>query len=171
MNIGSRISQRLKELGWERKDLLAKVPDLTPQALSNLIKRDSIRSEWDEAISDALGVSVMWLVYNRQETKTDARITQEAQEILAGLQCCDETSREVMRFLAKRAIERAGSAKKAASGPEGVASALELHAANAEAATPESISTLKKQLQRAGQTPGADHHEKQKRRSAGGKGA
>lgn len=63
MNIGGRIVQRLKELGWERKDLFNAVPDLTPQALSNLIRRDSKRSEWDVAIAQALGVSVLWLVY------------------------------------------------------------------------------------------------------------
>jgi len=63
MNIGGRIVQRLNELGWERKNLFDAVPDLTPQALSNLIRRDSKRSEWDVAIAQALGVSVLWLVY------------------------------------------------------------------------------------------------------------
>lgn len=63
MNIGGRIEERLKKLKWERKDLLNAVPDLTPQALSNLITRDSKRSEWDTIIADALGVSVLWLVY------------------------------------------------------------------------------------------------------------
>lgn len=65
MNIGSRIQHRLRELHWERRNLLERVPDLTPQALSNLIKRDSKRSEWDEAIAAALGVSVLWLVYGK----------------------------------------------------------------------------------------------------------
>ena len=69
MNIGGRIQKKLSELGWERKDLLSKVPDLTPQALSNLIKRDSVRSEWDQAIADALGVSVLWLVYDIQNSE------------------------------------------------------------------------------------------------------
>lgn len=63
MNIGGRIVQRLQELGWERKDLLARVPDLSQQALSYLIKRDSVRSEWDLQIAEALKVSVLWLVY------------------------------------------------------------------------------------------------------------
>lgn len=63
MNIGGRILERLKFLGWERKDLLERVPNLTPQSLSNLIVRDSVRSEYDVAIAEALGVSVMWLVY------------------------------------------------------------------------------------------------------------
>lgn len=67
MNIGGRIEKRLKELDWQRSDLLAKVPDLSPQALSNLIRRDSVRSEWDEVIADALGVTVTWLVYGKEE--------------------------------------------------------------------------------------------------------
>ncbi len=66
MNIGGRIEQRLRELGWSRKDLLDRVPDLSAQALSNLILRDSKRSEWDKAIADALGKSVMWLVYGEE---------------------------------------------------------------------------------------------------------
>jgi hypothetical protein len=63
MNMGKRIEQRLQELQWKRSDLLSRVPDLTVQALSNLIRRDSVRSEWDVRIAEALGVSVMWLVY------------------------------------------------------------------------------------------------------------
>lgn len=63
MNIGGRITKRLKDLQWERADLLSRLPELSPQALSNLIVRDSKRSEWDVKIADALGVSVMWLVY------------------------------------------------------------------------------------------------------------
>lgn len=43
MALGKRIAQRLSELNWKRKDLLAAVPELTPQALSNLIRRDSAR--------------------------------------------------------------------------------------------------------------------------------
>lgn len=65
MALGKRIQARLDELGWDRKDLLEKVDGLTPQALSNLIVRDSKRSEWDEKIADALGVSVMFLVYGK----------------------------------------------------------------------------------------------------------
>jgi hypothetical protein len=70
MNLGKRIEQRLKDLNWDRKDLLEKVTELTPQALSNLIRRDSRRSEWDEAIAAALGVNVLWLVYGHQPTYT-----------------------------------------------------------------------------------------------------
>jgi hypothetical protein len=65
MNMGKRIQQRLNELHWSRKDLLCRVPDLTAQALSNLIVRDSKRSEWDEIIAEALGVTVLWLVYGK----------------------------------------------------------------------------------------------------------
>ncbi len=68
MAIGKRIVERLVSLGWSRNDLMTKVPDLTPQALSNLIKRDSARSEWDMEIAEALGVSVLWLVYGIDTT-------------------------------------------------------------------------------------------------------
>ena len=66
MAIGKRIEETLTTLGWERADLMAKIPTLTPQALSNLIRRDSKRSEWDEEIAKALGVSVLWLVYGQE---------------------------------------------------------------------------------------------------------
>lgn len=58
----------------QRADLMEKLPSLTPQALSNLIRRDSKRSEWDEAIADALGVSVMWLVYGKELTYGKANV-------------------------------------------------------------------------------------------------
>lgn len=67
MNMGKRIESKLSTLGWKRQDLLSRVPDLTAQALSNLIRRDSKRSEWDEAIANALGVSILWLVYGKNE--------------------------------------------------------------------------------------------------------
>lgn len=63
MALGKRIQQRLTDLGWERKDLLAKVPGLSPASLSNLITRDSRRSEFDVLIAGALGISVLELVY------------------------------------------------------------------------------------------------------------
>lgn len=65
MAIGKRIEEMLGRLKWQRSDLMARVPTLTAQALSNLIRRDSARSEWDEQIADALGVSVLWLVYGK----------------------------------------------------------------------------------------------------------
>ena len=69
MAIGKRILARLDQLGWDRKDLLERVPSLSPQALSNLIVRDSKRSECDEAIADALGISVLELVYGRSQSQ------------------------------------------------------------------------------------------------------
>jgi len=63
MAIGKRITDRLNTMGWDRSDLMDRIPSLTPQALSNLIRRDSKRSEWDTEIAAALGVSVLWLVY------------------------------------------------------------------------------------------------------------
>ena len=66
MAIGKRIEEVLQRRRWSRADLMAKLPSLTPQALSNLIRRDSKRSEWDEAIAGALDVSVMWLVYGQE---------------------------------------------------------------------------------------------------------
>lgn len=80
MNIGGRINQKLKELGWERKKLLAEVPDLSTAALSNLIRRDSVRSEWDEKIATALGVSVMWLVYGKEPDRDITYRTLTAEE-------------------------------------------------------------------------------------------
>lgn len=70
MNLGKRIEARLSDLRWSRNQLLEKVTELTPQALSNLITRDSRRSEWDEKIAEALGVSVLWLVYGHEENHT-----------------------------------------------------------------------------------------------------
>lgn len=61
MNLGKRIELRLNELGWERKDLLDCVPELTPQRLSALIVRDSKRCELDYQISKSLGVTIPWL--------------------------------------------------------------------------------------------------------------
>lgn len=77
MAIGKRIRERLNELNWKQSDLLAKIPNMTPQALSNLIRRDSVRSEWDVHIADALGVSLLWLVYGQiGEYLTDSKVTE-----------------------------------------------------------------------------------------------
>lgn len=75
MAIGSRIVERLTELHWERNDLMEKVDGLTPQALHNLIKRDSKRSEWDEAIAEAMGVTVLWLVYGKDTAYREGNVT------------------------------------------------------------------------------------------------
>jgi hypothetical protein len=68
MALGKRIEDRLNQLGWKRRDLIESVRgiELSEQALSNLIRRDSKRSEHDEAIAEALGVSVLWLVYGHE---------------------------------------------------------------------------------------------------------
>ncbi len=78
MNIGKRIEKRLADLSWERKKLLDALPDLSPQALSNLIVRDSKRSEWDVQIANALGVSVLWLVYGDDAKYSTEHHTTEA---------------------------------------------------------------------------------------------
>lgn len=61
MNLGNRIKERLAEKGMKRKELMAAVPDLTPAALSSLIRRGSKRSELDVEIAAALGVRLEWL--------------------------------------------------------------------------------------------------------------
>lgn len=66
MNLGKRIEYRLDQLHWERKELFDRIPELSAQALSNLINRDSKRSERDVKIADALKVSVLWLVYGEE---------------------------------------------------------------------------------------------------------
>ena len=78
MNMGRRIAARLAELGWKQKDLVDRVPDLTPQTLSNLVKRDSHRSDWERAIADALGVSVSWLVYGQEDVPSATKATPPA---------------------------------------------------------------------------------------------
>lgn len=104
MALGKRIEDRLRELKWERRQLLNEVPSLTPQSLSNLINRDSARSEWDEEIARALGVSVLWLVYGHDDKyaghqKTSALVANERPpeekplipELLAKLATLDES--------------------------------------------------------------------------------
>jgi hypothetical protein len=71
MAIGTRIKQRLRDLEWQQKDLIdaaSKISEtpISPQSISNLIRRDSARSEQDEVIAEALGVGLMWLVYGRE---------------------------------------------------------------------------------------------------------
>lgn len=61
MAMGARIAERLAELRWQQVDLLARVPDLEPGTLSALIRRDSKKSEFSEAIAEALGVNHRWL--------------------------------------------------------------------------------------------------------------
>lgn len=102
MNIGGRIVQRLRGLRWERKDLLNRIPDLTPQALSNLIRRDSKRSEWDLIIARELGVSVTWLVYGQPshgEYRSD--LSNDEKHILSAFRAADQEGKNALIFLAK----------------------------------------------------------------------
>lgn len=62
MNLGKRIEAALNDRGMQQLDLVAKVPGLSQQSLSNLITRDSKTSEFAIRIADALGVSVRWLL-------------------------------------------------------------------------------------------------------------
>lgn len=107
MNIGARIKQRLEIIGKDRQWLLAKLPDLSPQALSNLIIRDSKRSEWDEAIADALGVSVLWLVYGKiptTETSEDVEangLRHVVSEPIAIYDFSSDTVREVQKIMVR----------------------------------------------------------------------
>jgi hypothetical protein len=101
MNIGSRIVKRLDDLQWERRDLLDKVPGLSAQALSNLITRDSKRSEWDELIADALGVSILWLVYGK-ETPAQS-VAEPATNYVVGLSEDEELLLKAFRLAGKNA--------------------------------------------------------------------
>lgn len=66
MALGKRIAARLTELGWKQRDLLDRIPTLSPQALSNLIRRDSVRSEYDQLLAEALDMDLFELVYGRK---------------------------------------------------------------------------------------------------------
>ena len=69
MGIGRRIKARLNELGegqaWLANRASNKDRVLSEAALSAIIKRDSIRSEFIGQIAEALGVNVRWLVYGK----------------------------------------------------------------------------------------------------------
>lgn len=70
MNMGGRIEQRLKELGWKQVDLLARVPELDAGTLSDLIRRDSKRSEFAARIASAMGVTLLWLLDGKEPKET-----------------------------------------------------------------------------------------------------
>lgn len=106
MNIGGRIKKRLEDIGKDRQWLLAQLPDLTPQALSNLIVRDSKRSEWDVRIANALGTSVLWLVYG-DESEYSVEVKQASQQQSMVMQdrgvynLVSEQSREVLEIMSE----------------------------------------------------------------------
>lgn len=105
MNIGGRIAQRLVELGWEQKDLVNRAAQLYPdaplsyQALHNLIKRDSKRSELDEIIAHALGVPLIWLVYGIRENNGIPRLPHKEHPTISAVVALmldtDNTGKEV----------------------------------------------------------------------------
>ncbi len=109
MNMGKRIEERINSLGWKRRDLLQRVPDLTDQALSNLIRRDSKRSEWDELIANALGVTVLWLVYGREtnhrveETRPAYLVNADNNEnlLLSAFRQCDDETKSALLLITK----------------------------------------------------------------------
>ena len=109
MNIGGRIKQRLNQLRWKRKDLLDRVEGLSDQNLSNLIRRDSLRSEWDTRIASALGVSVLWLVYGADEGNNivqqtqasyDADLSSDEQTLISAWRAADERGRSALLYTA-----------------------------------------------------------------------
>ena len=61
MNLGKRIEQRLRELGWRQVDLLDRVPEMGAGTLNATIKRDAKKSDFAAAIAKALRVRLEWL--------------------------------------------------------------------------------------------------------------
>jgi transcriptional regulator with XRE-family HTH domain len=109
MNIGGRIKQRLTELGWSQARLIEHAAAIDPEArvtksaLSNIIKRDSVRSELDTVIAKSLGVSLLWLVYGAEENASEngppktpctpaPDVVKEISEALEGLDQLDSKS-------------------------------------------------------------------------------
>ena len=123
MNLGKRIEARLKELEWERSRLLGAVYGLTPQALSNLIVRDSRRSEWDVEIAKALGVSVSWLVYGEEiggsknaaeplaDQYTADSLSADERSIIAGYRASSAERKKIMLDIAATALAEQSTVK------------------------------------------------------------
>lgn len=65
--MGKRILDRLNELGWKQTDLCARVPELEPQALNILIKRDSKTSKFAPQIAEAIGYELQFLLTGEGE--------------------------------------------------------------------------------------------------------
>ena len=61
MALGRRVKECLDELGWKSVELLERVPDLSAQTLSALIRRDSMTSEHVFKIARALGANPEYL--------------------------------------------------------------------------------------------------------------
>ncbi len=117
MNMGKRIASRLAELGWKQKDLVDKVPDLTPQTLSNLVSRDSERSKWEREIAESLGVTVEWLVYG-DEAAISAGVVQmpepaEIAEVSALMRAMTPAGRDMVLCCARMVAAHHSVAVKA----------------------------------------------------------
>lgn len=83
MNMGSRITQRLSELGWSQTDLLDRVEGLEKGTLSALISRDSQRSIWSEPIANALGVHHAWLTRGTPPKELEAAASRAPRNSIA----------------------------------------------------------------------------------------
>ena len=79
MNMGSRITQRLVELGWTQSDLLDRVDGLEKGTLS----RDSQRSIWSEPIANALGVHHAWLTRGTPPKESEASTSRSQKNSVA----------------------------------------------------------------------------------------
>jgi len=158
MAIGKRIEQRLEELGLNRSDLLNKLPDLTAQALSALIRRDSKRSEWDEKIADALGLSVLDLVYGRTSDAPSQPLvlSSKDRELLADISELLPEDATRFRTEIKTEAERARRYRKnapaplhAARGNPDLEAIVKQFSRDPASLTPEAIVLLQKQFDRA----------------------
>jgi len=121
MNIGGRIQQRLDQLKWQRKDLLERVEGLSDQNLSNLIRRDSTRSEWDTRIASALGVTVLWLVYGidddhgyvqQNREAYDAALSEEEQTLINAWRIADGPGQSALLYTALGILGSSGLGRR-----------------------------------------------------------
>ncbi len=126
MNLGKRIELRLAELGWQQRDLCERIPELSPQTLSILIKRDSIRTQYDVQIADALGVTLQWLNEGIEPKHprtspgsplADAAVghsplTSTERELIDGYRVADRDIQAIMLDIARKALARTQAAKR-----------------------------------------------------------
>ena len=121
MNIGGRIQQRLEQLKWQRKDLLERVEGLSDQNLSNLIRRDSTRSEWDTRIASALGVTVLWLVYGidddhgyvqQNREAYDAALSEEEETLINAWRIADGPGQSALLYTALGILGSSGLGRR-----------------------------------------------------------
>lgn len=174
MAIGKRIEQRLEELGLNRSDLLHKLPDLTAQALSALIRRDSKRSEWDEKIADALGLSVLDLVYGRTSdaptqplvlSSKDRKLLDDIAELLPEDATRFRTEIMAEADRARRYRKNAPASLHAARGNPEIKALLEQYSRDPSSLTPESITLLQKQFDRTAKKTASARNVKTRKKS------